>query len=210
MLTKTKSLFGFILLFRFAISIQQSGLLAQIDNDLMNLRFRILWNSTPQIDRKVVVVGIDEETVKQFPEPMALWHPHLGDFFSAMPVAKPKVIGLDVVLPDRSYDFLSPGYDRRLLARILDLRGKVPLYLAQTLNEKGRIRPLFSPIAALVGKERIGLALIRGDNDGHIRRFVPTLGAEKGNLQTLAGLLIQELGLDSYGGGDRFLLWGSI
>ena len=31
----------------------------------------------------IVVVGIDEDTVRQFSEPIALWHRHLGTFLAA-------------------------------------------------------------------------------------------------------------------------------
>src|SRR5262245_40725369 len=67
----------------------------------------------------VVIVGIDEETERRFPEPFALWHRRLGDALSAIAHANPKAIALDLALPEQSYDELVPGLEADLLRGIV-------------------------------------------------------------------------------------------
>jgi len=57
----------------------------------------------------IVIVGIDKGTERSFPEPFALWHRHLGEALSAIARGQPKLVALDIVLPERSYDALVPG-----------------------------------------------------------------------------------------------------
>src|SRR5689334_3537839 len=56
---------------------------------------------------EVVVVGLDEPFLESVREPIALMHPHIARFLAAMMVAKPSVVGFDVVFPNRSYRFLT-------------------------------------------------------------------------------------------------------
>ena len=81
------------------------------------------------VTNDVVIVGIDEDSYKAFKEPFALWHPYLGKFLQAMAIAKPAVVGLDIVLPERSYEFLIPRYDQSLLQGLLTARAQTPLVL---------------------------------------------------------------------------------
>jgi hypothetical protein len=94
---------------------------ATLDAQFWFLRVHALRPATNQ----VVIVGIDDETTHALPEPFSLWHEHLGKFLLAAASAGGAAIGLDVVLPDRSFDAIAPGYDRRLLAGILAARRTV-------------------------------------------------------------------------------------
>ena len=79
------------------------------DLKLLDFQFRALRALFPRsVSRDVAIVGIDEETLKQFPEPLALWHRHLARFFGAMAQARPAIVGVDVVLPDRSFESVLP------------------------------------------------------------------------------------------------------
>ena len=147
------------------------------------------------LQRDVVLVGIDEKTFQSLREPFALWHPHLGRFFKAMAAAKPAVLGLDIVLPDRSYDFLLPRYDLPLAEGLLALRGAVPIVLAQALDEHGNLRTLFPPYLSIVGKDGLGSTAVCLDADQVVRRFDETgCGALEGDV-TLAGRMARHLGL---------------
>src|SRR6188474_1694619 len=84
----------------------------------------IYLDSTQKVARKtivrpssenVVIVGIDEETERRFDEPFALWHRHLGDALAAIARGNPKLVVLDIILPERSYDTIVPGLDAALL-----------------------------------------------------------------------------------------------
>src|SRR4051812_44147585 len=102
-----------------------------LDLKLLDVEFRLLraWFPRPAA-QEVVVVGIDEETVKRFPEPVTLWHKHLGRFLDAMAQARPAVVGLDIVFPDRSFESVLPGSDRGLMKGMIEARRSYPLVLA--------------------------------------------------------------------------------
>ena len=48
--------------------------------------------------------GINEKTVEALDAPLTLWQPELGAIIDAAATAGARVIGFDIVLPDRSYD----------------------------------------------------------------------------------------------------------
>lgn len=146
---------------------------------------------------EVAVVGIDEGTVAAFPEPMALWHPHLGRLFEALAAAEPAAVGLDVNLPGRSYDFLVPGSDRHLLEGILALRRVAPLVLALSVEADGEVRPIYPPFASLAGEEGTGYVLWDLDRDRVVRRFSEHLGDDGSAVATLVGRLTAALGAET-------------
>lgn len=127
------------------------------------------------LQNDVVIVGIDDASYKAFREPFALWHPHLGKFLQAMAVAKPAVLGLDIVLPARSYDFLIPHYDQSLLQGLQQAQAQVPLVLARTVEVSGVFRNVYEPFVAASGGNTLGSVLVCPDGDGFVRRFDPNM-----------------------------------
>src|SRR5712675_1987607 len=82
---------------------------APLDRKIRDAQMRFLReNFLRPVSHDVVLVGIDEPFIESMREPVALLHPHLAQFLAAMSVARPTVVGLDVVLPSRSYRFLAP------------------------------------------------------------------------------------------------------
>ncbi|MBI1733069.1 MAG: adenylate/guanylate cyclase domain-containing protein, partial [Gammaproteobacteria bacterium] len=202
---------GYLLVLACTLAVQFFGLTASVDNRLLDIQFRYLRATHPRpVSPDVVIVGIDEATIAAFREPLGLWHPHLAQFFVALTRAQPAVVGLDVVLPDRSFDFLLPGHDRLLLGALLELKKAVPVVLAQTMDESGNVRPLFAPIVALVGPDALGLAVVRLDADGVQRRFETSVGTGPNFAPTLVTGISQRLGLHAkeglidYSLGDAF------
>ena len=175
---------------------------AWLDQKILDWQFQTLRTYFPRpLHNDVVVVGIDELTFKTLREPFALWHPHLGKFLRAMAQAKPAALGLDVVLPDRSYHFLLPHYDQSLLQGLIATKAGVPLFLAQTVDENGKFRTIFPPYVSIAGKESLSSVMVCLDEDGIVRRFddasCPTLqlGA------TLAEKMAAQLGSQQVGRG---------
>jgi len=167
-----------------------------VDRRLADDQFRVLRRHFPQpVARDVLLVGIDEETYRSFSEPFALWHPHLGKFLKAMALAKPAVVGLDIVLPDKSYNFLIPDYDRPLLEGLAAVRGTAPIVLARSLDEHGNQRTLFPPYISLAGTEALGSVAVCRDVDLVVRRFDES---DCGNAAapTLAGRMAKQLGIE--------------
>ncbi len=128
-----------------------------------------------QLKNDVVIVGIDEDATKALKEPFALWHPHLGKFLEAMADAKPSVVGLDIALPERSYQFLVPQYDQSLLQGLQILKAQTPLVAAQVLDDSGAFRPIYASYVSAVGADALGSVVVCPDDDGVVRRFDPNL-----------------------------------
>jgi len=186
---------GFVIVVLSALLIQYSTLSSIVENKTLDTQFRYLRsNFQKPVEKAVVIVGIDEQTFDAYREPLALWHPYLGKFFEAMTLAKPAVVGMDLVLPDRSYDFLIEGNDKKLLAGLLKLKAEVPIVLGRTINEKGQLRALFAPLISLLGADALGLVIVQNDPDGTIRRF--STSAQFGNhiIPTLATLMAKKMG----------------
>ena len=102
---------------------------------------------------EVVIVGIDQQTTEQLRQPLALWHAHIGRFVRAMGDAGASVVGLDIVLPDRSYEKLLPGLDRALLVDLVAARQRVPVVLGLTADPEGRPRTIYPAFLAARSEE---------------------------------------------------------
>ncbi|MEK7815454.1 MAG: adenylate/guanylate cyclase domain-containing protein [Pseudomonadota bacterium] len=189
-------------LFAYGLFAPHTSLSRFLDAKILDVQFRWLHATAPKpVANDVVIVGIDEDTTRVLFEPIALWHPHLGKFLEAMALAKPSVVGLDIVFPDRSYDRLLREYDRPLIAGVLRLRSAgVPLVLGQTVDEQERLRPIFAPILAVAGADNLGLVLFPLESDNVARRYQPTFVAGGKELSTLATRMAARLGLKPDGG----------
>jgi class 3 adenylate cyclase len=161
-----------------------------LDRELGWLR---AWRITP-VTREVVLVGIDAQTLQAFPEPLAMWHRHFAELLGAFGALRVAAVGLDVVLPDRSYDSLAPGSDRELIRAVAEARVSYPLVLGLSVDGTRRPRPLLPAIEAIAGPGGAGLVLWPVDADHHVRRFDERLAADGGPVPTLVGQLARLLG----------------
>ena len=159
----------------------------------------------------MVIVGIDEDATKALKEPFALWHPHLSKFLDAMTRAKPSVVGLDIALPDRSYQFLAPQYDQSLLRGLQELKAQTPLVMAQPLDDSGAFRPVYAPYVSAVGANSLASVAVCQDEDGVVRRFDPNLCTVNAQGSMLVEKMAAHLGkakpgtgLVDFSAGDKF------
>jgi len=168
-----------------------------LDRKLLDVQFRFLRAEAPrQVKNDVVIVGIDDETTRLLREPLTLWHPHIGKFLEAVAKSGVAAVGLDIVLPDRSYDAIVPGYDRQLLAGMLIARRTTPLVLALTVDPSGATRRIHSAFVAAAGPDATGYALLPVDADGVVRRFDERIEFGGSTVPTLAGQMARRLGRD--------------
>ena len=95
---------GFFLIIGIALFLSATNIADSLDLTLLDNLHRLLEERFPKaVKTPVVIVGIDDATMQSYPEPLALWHAHLGKFFKAMAVAKPAVVGVDLVLPSLNF-----------------------------------------------------------------------------------------------------------
>jgi len=125
----------------------------------------------------VVLVGVDEASLDALAVPLSLMHATLGTALTAIATARPSAIGLDIALPERSFDRLLPGLDVGLMQGLRAARAAGPLVVALDADAQGHLRIPYAPLlAAAGGADAFGLPLFPLDCDGVVRRYAPDLG----------------------------------
>ncbi len=171
---KVRIALGFAVCVLVAVALNFSQLSDSVSRKILDRQFAFLRDHYPHsIANDVVIVGIDEATFKVLKEPYALWHPHFGKFLQAMSRAKPSVLGVDVALPERSYDFLIRQYDQNLTQGLLALKAQTPIVLGQTLDENGNFRLVFPPFVEASGTDGLAPVVVCAETDGVARRADP-------------------------------------
>jgi len=177
------------------IALQFAPPVRQLELHLLDAQFAALRALGPKPGpESVVIVGIDEATLEAFPEPIALWHRRLAGVFDGLAVARPRAVGVDVELPDRSYDFVQPELDATLLRALHGLRTAAPLVIARGVDQGGRVKPVFLPFVAVAGADGAGLATWPIDPDLKVRRFDERQGEGGAAVPTLSGVLARRIG----------------
>jgi len=114
----------FVVLACAVVFVQVANLGSRIDNAVFDVGSAVLRQYFPQnINENVLVVGIDEEFLRSIPEPLTLGHAYLGKFLEAMAIAQPLSVGMDIVLPEKSFRFLTWTDHRDVNLDLLLLRG---------------------------------------------------------------------------------------
>ena len=149
------------------------GLLSRLDNAALDATQRLVRSLSPRpAIENVVIVGIDEGTERSFPEPFALWHRHLGEVLSAIARGRPRLVALDIALPERSYDDLIPGSNAELIRGLIMAKHAGALAIGLRLDAHVRPQRIDPILLAAAGQEAFGLAYASVDADGMARRTV--------------------------------------
>ncbi|MCX7155236.1 MAG: CHASE2 domain-containing protein [Rhodocyclales bacterium] len=181
----------------FGCLLQVSSLGARIDLALLDTTTNVLREYFPvAVSNEVVVVGIDEASAARYPEPLTLWHRYVGEFLRAAAAGKATAVGLDLVLPDHSYNEVLPGSDEALMMGILAAKKEIPVVLALTVEASGKQRGLFRKFQLVAGEDGTGLALFPRDADHVVRRFDERIGENASVVPTMVGQLSRQLGKD--------------
>ena len=167
----------------------------RLDNHLLDLQ----WATLARFDRvpapaDIVIVGIDDRTAATIAAPPGLWHESIGMALVRIASARPRAIGIDLPLPERSYEAMRPGLDRALLVGLAAARENGPLVATLSIDPRTRgARPIHPPFLAVLGEERLGIGLLARDIDGVTRRFSLAVPTEDGAFPTLSGRLCRAL-----------------
>ena len=191
---------AFVLIALAAIVAQSTDWMALANAKLLDAGFTILRKVSPEpAKRDVTVIGIDVDDLREFSDPRDFWHAHYGEFLMALAKAKPAVVGLDIVFPERSYQTLVPGLDQALLRGLLATRtSQVPVVLARTVDDFRNFRDIFAPYVAIVGPDEVGSVVVCKDDDEVIRRFDEYLcdPSRTEAIPSLAGIMAKHMGVE--------------
>lgn len=185
---------GYVLVLVLAALLLCTSLASPLELGLLDVQQRMQLRYAPQpVHKDVVIVGIDEASLQQFAEPFALWHGHIGTFLRGMALAKASVVGLDVVLPSRSFDSVLPGSDAQLLGGLVAVRHQVPVVLGVSADAAGRPLPIHAPFVTLAGAGSTGSLLLTADADHVVRRFNERMGADGQQIPSLTGQMLRKI-----------------
>jgi adenylate cyclase len=191
------SIAGAILVATATIPTPYESPLAEAERAAFDMQMRLLRHIRPRpLASDVVLVGIDEETENRFAEqPKALWHRQYAKAFHALARGKPRAVGVDVVLPERSYDSISPGIDLAMMRGLLALKRSTVLVYVQTVNNRGELVPVQANYRGIIEPSNLGLDHHWRDPDSVSRIFSERLISKTERpVPTLAGQLLRGLG----------------
>jgi CHASE2 domain-containing sensor protein len=166
-------------------------LAARLDASILDREWAVLRAVAPRpAPDDIVIVGVDEASVRAVPEPVGAWNEPLGEVLVRIASGEPRAIALTVPLPDRSLDGLRPGLDRALLVGLAAARRNGPFVAALTIDARTRTaRPIFPPYLAVAGEQGLGIDLWPRDADGVTRRYSLAIPTQDGGYPTLDGRL---------------------
>jgi adenylate cyclase len=163
---------------------QHWGVASSFDRLVLDTTVRIHRDQHPQpAPADPVIVGIDEAFLNSVEEPLSLNHVYLSRFLGAMALAHPRVIGIDLVLPEKRFQTLAlasqPDLDfhKTLLAALLTTSREIPIVAAKVWDsDRHRYRDIQVDYAAVLAMQENGAASHASvefcyDPDGRVRRF---------------------------------------
>ncbi|MGE5097411.1 MAG: adenylate/guanylate cyclase domain-containing protein [Betaproteobacteria bacterium] len=169
--------------------------LADADRLAFDAQMRWLRDLLPRpLASDIVLIGIDEQTEREFPEPVALWHRHFADLFHALARAHPAAVGVDVVLPERSYDSIVPGSDLTMMRGLDALNRAVPLVYTQAVTSTGTVVPVQPNYLSILREDNFGIDREVLDVDNVSRRFEEPHRADGTVQPSFAGQILRRTG----------------
>jgi len=198
---RTRLLPGLVACLAVALGISYLQAGDGLSRRILDRQFNLLQQQVDHpLQGDVVIVGIDEGSFNKYREPFELWHPYLAGFLQAMKMARPGVVGLDVALPERSYQFLLPGYEAGMLDALKALSEQTPVVLARKLDAEGGLRVVDGALASSVADLPASVMLCP-DVDGVFRRFDLNRCTVNAQGMSFAEKIVARLGIAQPGNG---------
>jgi class 3 adenylate cyclase len=202
---------AWILAFASFVPTSDESPLADAERFAFDQQMRALRSMHPRpLKDDIVLIGTDEETYRIFDEPVALWHRRFAAVNHALAKAKPLAVGVDFVLPERSFDKISPGVDLAMMRGLLDLKRSTHLVYVQTVDSQGRLVPVQPNYRNIITAENLGVDQQYRDPDGVSRWFGPLPDLEGDTLPSLVSQILKGIGRQADVGYIDYSLGGPI
>lgn len=167
----------------------------RLDDAVLDVKWMLLRKFAPKpAADDILIVGVDDASVRAIDAPPGLWHEPIGRALEQIAGAHPRAIGIELQLPERSYDSFRPGLDAPLVQGIVTARASAVVVASVNIDPRTRsARPIHAPILAALGDHGLGIGLLGRDGDGTARRFSLAIPTEEGAYPTLAGRICRTL-----------------
>jgi len=173
----------------------EDSVVADLERFAFDQQMRLLRAHHPRpLPEDIILVGTDEETYRVFEEPVALWHRRFAAVMHALARAKPRAVGVDFVLPERSFEAVAPGIDLAMMRGLLDLKRATHLVYVQTIDSQGNFVPVQANYRRIITEDHLGIDQHYRDPDSVSRRFGLLRSEEKEPLPSLVHQLLRGLG----------------
>jgi class 3 adenylate cyclase/CHASE2 domain-containing sensor protein len=154
--------------FSIALGLSSSTAGARLEHGVYDwfMRIRTTQGKAPEVDSRLLIVEIDEQSRQTLTEPLALWLPYFGEFLSAAFTGGARAVGMDVIPSHAPRELLLPFAEAFLSNP--DSLVMVEFY---DVESDTMVRPA-EGIRALVGDPNLALSNLVRDQDGVNRRQV--------------------------------------
>lgn len=207
-----KLLWGYLAVLLTCIVVLILPLANFLDRQWMDQQFAFIKSYVPgPVSDDIVIIGIDEDTVDSYYEPLGLWHPHIAKVATGLSTLETKGVMLDFIFQGRSYnEILTRNFDDLLAIGLRNLRVNTNLVVVRGLDDNEEYRLILPELLSVIREENTGLALVDKDSSGIVRTFVTTQKSPKGEFTTFVGNMANKLNLPVHDGyinyslGDAF------
>jgi class 3 adenylate cyclase/CHASE2 domain-containing sensor protein len=177
------------------------GPLHDVERVAFDWQMRTLRRLHPRpVPNDVVLIGIDEDTYAKYPEPFALWHRRFAGVLHALAKARPEAVGVDVTLPERSFDNILPGSDLAIMRALIDLKRTSTLVYVQTFSDRQKLVEIQPNFRNILLAEDLGVDQQLFDPDLTSRRFGELRFQDGTPVVTLAGRILRRTGREVHEG----------
>ncbi|CAN5358463.1 hypothetical protein BH11PSE11_BH11PSE11_20160 [soil metagenome] len=161
---------------------------AKLERFAFDWQMNVLRNYYPRpVDVEPVLIGIDESTMSAFSDaPLSLWHRHLAQTLEALTHAKPAAVGMDIVLPENSYEKLMPGAQLELIRSLVRLKQHTMVSFGRTVTNK-KVAPVHPTYLRMLGDESFSFDQALQDPDLVARRFNEKEVIDDPSIRSFAG-----------------------
>ncbi len=189
-------LFAAVVLLLFsAFPRPDTSLVAAMERASFDTQVRFLRKFFPRkTEFEPVLIGIDDATVAEFPEPLALWHRHLADLLDALGRSKPVAVGIDVVLPAQAYQGNLPGGQQELIKSLFKASGNLPVVFALTIDGERHVKTVHPSYMRFFRDGNFGIDQVLRDSDSIARRFSERELGEREPLPSFSGQIARMAG----------------
>ncbi|HEX9389874.1 MAG TPA: adenylate/guanylate cyclase domain-containing protein [Usitatibacteraceae bacterium] len=184
-----------VLLLFSAFPRPDTSLIAAMERASFDTQVRFLRKFFPRAAAvEPVLIGIDDRTVAEFPEPLALWHRHLADLLEALSQARPVAVGIDVVLPAQAYQGNLPGGQQELIKSLFKASQRLPVVFALTIDGERHVKTVHPSYMRFFRDGNFGVDQVLRDADSVARRFSERELGEREPLPSFAGQIARMAG----------------